>query len=247
VVEDITARLVASSDVAVLEACESVWQAGEVPVLIDPKATSLPYLKPTIVIDAIIAKKNLGTNRAMAPITMALGPGFEAGIDVDAVIETMRGHRLGQVYFAGSAIPNTGIPGEVGGKSAERVIHAPHAGKVIHAKAIGDVVVAGEVLFYLIPVEENDFTQTSDLKDVIASFQGGSDQAIPPQWVPVLAPISGTLRGLITEGLSVPQGLKVADVDPRVGIETDCMTISDKARALGGAALEAVLYFLRRR
>ena len=91
-------------------------------------------MKPLIVIDAILAKKNLGTHRGMAPITIALGPGFSAPQDVDVVIETMRGHRLGRLYFEGTALPNTGIPGEIGGKSAERVVHAPASGQITHLK-----------------------------------------------------------------------------------------------------------------
>ena len=107
---------------------------NKLPVFVDQTASAIQQLKPLIVIDAILAKKNLGTHRGMAPITIALGPGFSAPQDVDVVIETMRGHRLGRLYFEGTALPNTGIPGEIGGKSAERVVHAPASGQVTHLK-----------------------------------------------------------------------------------------------------------------
>jgi len=125
------------------------------------------------------------------------------------VIETMRGHDLGRLIFQGRAAANTGIPGEIGGKSAQRVIHAPTAGTVVHKKQIGDVVERGEVVFTIEGIEAR-------------------------------APFTGLLRGLIREGADVPKGMKIADIDPRVDV--DWRTISDKARCLGGAALEA--YFL---
>ena len=104
-------------------------------------------MKPLIVIDAILAKKNLGTHRGMAPITIALGPGFSAPQDVDVVIETMRGHRLGRLYFEGTALPNTGIPGEIGGKSAERVVHALLQDKLPTLKHRGSRVERGSIIF----------------------------------------------------------------------------------------------------
>ena len=80
---------------------------GKVPLIVDPDGASITALKPEVVVDAILAKKNLGTNRSMAPLTIGLGPGFAAGEDVDIVIETMRGHNLGRIIREGSAIPNT--------------------------------------------------------------------------------------------------------------------------------------------
>jgi xanthine dehydrogenase accessory factor len=147
----------------------------------------------------------------MAPVTIALGPGFCAGEDVDAVIETMRGHDLGRLIISGSAAANTGIPGEIGGKSGQRVIHAPVSGTVIHKKKIGDIVKIGEVLFSV-----------------------GAEE--------IRAPFTGLLRGLIREGLAIPKGMKAADIDPR--IDVDWRTISDKARCLGGSALEAYFNLL---
>lgn len=190
--------------------CDRVWKMGEIPILCDSSGQAIQKLQPIAVVDAILAKKNIGTTRNMAPITIALGPGFEAGKDVDIVIETMRGHHLGRLYFEGTAIPNTGIPGEIGGKSRERVIHAPCSGRITHFKKIGDTIEKGDILFFV---------------DELA----------------VEAPIGGILRGLIAENIYVAPGLKSADIDPRKLNRADCFTISDKARALGGAVLEALL------
>lgn len=208
-VEDMTCMRIAQVDDR--EAC---WAAGQIPLLVDPEARSIHALRPFAVVDAILAKRNLGTARAMAPITVALGPGFTAGEDVDAVIETMRGHDLGRLILRGEALPNTGVPGEIGGQSARRVLHAPQAGAVRHLRSIGDVVRQGETLC------------TVDGMAVRATFDG-------------------LLRGLIREGLEVPKGMKIADVDPRADV--DWHTISDKARCLGGAVLEAVCYLRRRK
>ena len=107
---------------------EAVLAEGRLPLLIDPEGRSIALFKPDVVVDAILAKKNLGTTPDMAPLTIALGPGFEAGGDVRFVIETMRGHDLGRIIARGSAAPNTGVPGVIGGYGAERVIHAPAEG-----------------------------------------------------------------------------------------------------------------------
>lgn len=208
-VEDVTAVRVNTAN-----ECSGVWASGRVPLLVDPKADCLPQLQPGILVDAIIAKRNIGTNRQMAPLTIGLGPGFCARQDVDVVVETMRGHNLGRLILEGSALANTGIPGELGGKSAERVVHAPFGGIVRHKHTIGDVVNKEDILFY---IDEN----------------------------PVFSPLTGTLRGLIAEGISIPKGLKCADVDPRPAKDVDCYSISDKARCLGGAVLEACLWLGR--
>ncbi len=210
-VEDVTACLAHTQ-----EDCEHILKNGKVPVLIDPKADCVAKWKPQILVDAILAKKNLGTHRGMAPLTIGVGPGFEAKHDVDVVVETMRGHSLGQLILQGSAMPNTGVPGEVGGKSRERVVHAPCGGEVHHHKSIGDYVQKGDVLFYL------DNT-------------------------PVFSPLTGVLRGLIGEGFMAVEGLKVADVDPRLPEDVDCNSISDKARSIGGAVLEASLWLGRQK
>ena len=202
-VEDMTAALIASPG-----ECAARWQSGIIPVLVDPWAGCLDVVRPFAVVDAIIAKRNMGTCRAMAPVTIALGPGFSAPANVDCVIETMRGHYLGSIITNGAAIPNTATPGALGGKTYERVIHAPASGVIRHIRALGDAVEKGEPVF-----------------------------AIDDVMVP--ASLTGTLRGLIAEGLNVRKGLKCADIDPRPAGEVDCYTISDKARAIGGGVLEA--------
>lgn len=180
-----------------------------VPLLVDPLCECLSQIKPAAVLDVILAKRNLGTHKEMAPVTIGFGPGFCAGKDVHAVIETMRGHNLGRLILERETLPNTGVPGEIGGKSAQRVIHAPISGTIVHRHKIGDIVQEGEILF--------QFGATA-----------------------VRAPFTGLLRGLIREGLDVYKGMKVADIDPR--LDVDCYTISDKARCVGGAGLEAYLY-----
>ena len=111
-------------------AIEAVLEAGEVPLLIDPKGESIALLKPDVVVDAIIAKKNLGTTINMAPLVIGVGPSFTAGRDVHLVIESMRGHNLARIITDGMAQPNTGVPGNIAGFTSERVIHAPAAGYI---------------------------------------------------------------------------------------------------------------------
>lgn len=168
------------------------------------------------VVDAILAKKNLGTTRDMAPITIALGPGFTAGQDCDAVVETMRGHKLGRVIYEGKAIANTGVPGMIGGYAAERVIHAPAAGILHNIAKITDIVEEGQLIAW---IEGDD----------------GMRAEVP-------ASLSGLLRGLIREGYPVTKGFKIADIDPRLNEYENCFTISDKARCIAGGVVEA--YFV---
>ena len=208
-VEDITCRKVNSPD-----ELESCWRCGSVALLVDPQGETLGDIRPNAVIDVILAKRNLGTSMDMAEVTIGLGPGFCAGKDVHAVIETMRGHDLGRLILRGSAQPDTGIPGEIGGKGAERVLRAPAGGTLACQKQIGDIVEQGEIVFTV------------------------DGQA-------VCAPFTGLLRGILREGAKVPKGMKTADIDPRTDV--DWRTISDKARCLGGAALEAYLYLRKQR
>ena len=186
---------------------------GRVPLLVDPAGESIRRLRPAAVVDAILAKRNLGTTLDMAPLTIALGPGFAAGKDVRYVIETMRGHDLGRIIAAGSAAPNTGVPGQIGGYGAERVIHAPAAGVFRMRRDIGSVVEAGEII------------------GIVAS---GSTE------IPVRAQIAGLVRGVLRDGYAVTAGFKLADVDPRLEQLKNCATISDKARCIAGSVLELV-------
>ena len=149
-VEGVTGRLI--SDIA---DAEKIWEAKEIPILVDETGETAKKLKPAALIDAILAKKNLGTSRNMAPLTIGLGPGFFAGEDVDYVVETMRGHDLARIITEGPAIPNTGVPGMVGGVSKERVIHSPGAGRIHNMAHIADIVEKGQILAYVgeTPVE----------------------------------------------------------------------------------------------
>lgn len=216
-VEDIEAVLVKSYEEALNIIANKNYT--KIPILIDPNCDILKNIKPTFLIDAIIAKKNLGTNKSMAKYTIALGPGFTAGKDCDIVIETMRGHNLGRMYLEGEAIPNTGIPGNIGGKEAERVIHASSDGIIENVKNIGDFVKEKEVIAYI--------NNNNEKIEVLATFDG-------------------LLRGIIRDGFKVHKGLKIADIDPRKSEYDNCFTISDKARNLGGSVLTAMMYLYNR-
>lgn len=209
-VEDVRAKLVGT-----IEEAEKVMAEGDVAVLVDPEGQCLKKLKPLALVDGILAKKNLGTTKDMAPITIGLGPGFTAGKDVDAVIETMRGHRLGRVILEGEALPNTGIPGAVAGVTKERVIHSPAEGIFRNVCQVTDTVEKGEIIA---------FVETGEGK------------------VEIPATIPGLLRGLLRDGYPVTKGFKVADIDPRISEYENCFTISDKARCIAGGVLEAILY-----
>jgi xanthine dehydrogenase accessory factor len=176
-----------------------------VPVVVSPE---LPPLVADVVVDARMAKRNVGTGIHDAALVIALGPGFIAGFDCHAVVETMRGPRLGRVLWRGSAEADNGTPGTIGGQAGERVLRAPVAGVATWVVEIGEVVTAGQLL-----------------------GQVGS--------APLAAPFDGLVRGLIRPGTEVPAGLKVGDVDPR--LDVSCREISDKALAIGGGVLEAVL------
>lgn len=205
-------------------AIEAVLEAGEVPLLIDPKGESIELLKPDAVVDAIIAKKNLGTTINMAPLVIGVGPGFTAGQDVHLVIESMRGHNLARIITDGMAQPNTGVPGNIAGFTSERVIHAPAAGYIHDVRKIGDIVQKGDEIARIYPDKES------------------YDNALS-EYVPVNATITGIIRGLIREGYYFREGFKIADIDPRESELTNCFTISDKARSIAGSVLEAVSAF----
>ena len=210
-VEDI--RAVKAEDVA---GVYEILENGDIPVLADPDCLSLNTLKPSVLVDAILAKRNLGTRRKMAPFVIALGPGFTAGEDGDchAVVETARGHELGRVILQGKPAADTGIPGTIAGKTEERVLRAPAEGKFEAAVSLGDLVKEGEVVARVI----RNGAETAEIK----------------------APFPGKVRGLLSSGLEVGKGFKVGDVDPRGSVVNEHV-ISDKARAIAGGVLEAVL------
>jgi xanthine dehydrogenase accessory factor len=204
-VEGVLARL--AQDVSEARA---LLQDDIVPVVIDATGEALRLLQPHVVVDARLAKCSLGTTLADAAIVVGLGPGFCAGRDAHAVIETNRGHNLGRVILHGSAQPDTSVPGLVRGYGRERVLWAPADGPFRGLQPIGSHVE----------------------KDQIVAMAGEE---------PVKPSISGVLRGILHDDLWVEEGQKVGDVDPRSIVE-HCFTISDKARAIGGGVLEAILY-----
>lgn len=187
----------------------AAWHAGEIPVIRTDDWNAIGDLAPDVLIDAILAKRNLGTSIADARLVVGLGPGFTAGVDCHYVIETNRGHRLGRIIEQGCAEENTGTPGDIAGYTEERVLRAGRDGKFTSSHAIGDLVAEGETI----------------------GTVGGH---------PVRARVGGVLRGLIQSGVVASAGLKLGDVDPRWQRD-NCFVISDKARALGGAVLEAIM------
>ena len=205
-VEDVHARLAA-------DAQDALWivRQGEIAVLVDPEATCVKTLAPDAVIDAMLLKQNRYTRMDEAPLVIALGPGFTAGVDCHVVVETMRGHDLGRVLLKGAALPNTGIPGVIAGCAEERILRAPSDGVWKTLRVIGEHVDAGETV--------------ATVADI-----------------PVRSIISGVLRGLLPDGTPVKRGMKSGDVDPR-DVPEYCATVSDKARAIGGGVLEALLMF----
>ncbi len=203
-VEDIKAEKVIQTD-----DIQTSWYNNYIPVIVDPEWNSIQKIKPHVVIDAIIAKKNLGTNLSEAPLVIGLGPGFEAGRDVHMVIETNRGHNLGRIILNGCAEPNTGAPGNISGHTKERVLRSPCSGIFKSSLNIGTLVKQNDVVGHV-----ND--------------------------KPVVAQIGGVLRGQIRNNTMVTEQLKIGDIDPR-GNRQHCTTISEKARAIGGSVLEAIL------
>ena len=216
-VEDVTAVLVSDE-----EGMKAAWYSsqakrpGQIAVFIDGDAEIVKRLRPCVLIDAIMAKKNTGTAITDAKAVIGIGPGFSAGLDCHAVIETQRGHRLGRVITEGSAQPNTGIPGEIAGFSGERLLRCPADGIFEALADIGDQVKTG---------------------DLVARVEGA-----PEECIPVKAGISGMIRGLLPSGIRVREGMKAGDIDPRCE-RSHCFTVSDKALAIGGGVLEAILRF----
>jgi xanthine dehydrogenase accessory factor len=211
-----------------------------IPVLIDPECNARTELEPTILIDAIMAKKNTGTRKEDAPFVIALGPGFTPNRDCHCVIETQRGHNLGRVLWSDPAEANTGVPGEIGGKSSERVLRAPTDGRVWGRKRIGEKVRQGELIAVVEGNrgDEGNWGSEEETRNEKRETKGGDVGNF------VTAPFDGVLRGLVHDGLFVRAGLKIGDVDPRAKRE-HCFTISDKALAIGGGGLEAVLEWVK--
>ena len=191
------------------KAAMDIVAAGSIAVLPDPDGKICRSLQPAAEVDAILAKRNTGTTMEDAPVVIGVGPGFTAGTDCHAVIETKRGHTLGRVLYTGSAIPNTGIPGNIGGFTIERVLRAPQDGIFHPERTFGDLVKRGEQ---------------------VANVDG----------MPVYAEIDGMIRGMLQDGIFVSKGMKSGDIDPR-GRSADYTTVSDKALAVGGGVLEAIL------
>lgn len=189
---------------------EAALHRGNIAVVVDPEAEIRREWKPDVVVDAIIAKQNLGTSIYDAPIVIAVGPGFTAGEDCHCVIETKRGHYLGRCIYQGSAIPNSGIPGNIGGYTKERILRAPCTGRFEPVVHIGAMVEPG---------------------DICGTVDG----------IPMRSQIPGVVRGLLQSGVPVTEDMKSGDVDPRCAPE-HCHTVSDKARAIGGGVLEAILH-----
>ncbi len=212
-IEGMTARLLTSPNDH--EELGRFYANDEIPVVV---SEALPSNRYPVVVDARLSKRNLDTRLSDADFVVALGPGFDAGDDCDAVIETMRGHRLGRVLWSGSAFPNTGVPGEVGGQSGQRVLRAPGDGQIEWLVEIGDSV---------------------QVDQAIAMFEGRV----------IAAPLTGVVRGLIHPDTPIRAGLKIGDIDPRTDLfersrshgVSDVHLISDKALAVGGGVLEAVM------
>jgi xanthine dehydrogenase accessory factor len=209
-VEGITARRCLPADVP------DILLADEVPVLVDPEGASLADLAPSVLVDAIVAKTNTGSRIDDAPLVVALGPGFSAGDDCHAVIETHRGHNLGRVIWQGRALADTGMPGSIPGMGVDvtRVLRAPVSGRLRPYHSIGDTVESGATIAVITTVE--------------------GEEAL------VVAPFAGVLRGLIHERAPVNKGLKIGDLDPRAQ-PAHAWTLSDKSLAIGGGVLEAIL------
>ena len=186
---------------------------GEIPVLVDPDAQICRDLRPGVVVDGRMTKLPSDLSRDAAPLVIGLGPGFVAGENCHAVIETQRGHTMGRVFWQGSALPNTGIPENLGGSLTyglpERILRAPADGILKAYSQIGDHLEPGQL---------------------VAEVSGE----------PVLAPLRGVLRGLLQPGFAVWRGLKIGDVDPRDD-PSYCTLASDKSLAVGGGVLEAIL------
>lgn len=200
---------------------EKVWEDGNAALLIDPEAKILEKRKFDVVVDAILAKKNLGTKIDMADIVIGIGPGFTVNKDCNYAIETMRGHTLSKIYESGSPIPDTGTPGLIAAHGADRVMHSPCDGIFHNVHKIGDTVKRDEVL--------------SRVEEMVDGKPTG-------KFVMLTASIDGILRGMLRDGFYARKGLKAADIDPRLSEYDNCFTISDKARSIGAAVVTTIMH-----
>jgi xanthine dehydrogenase accessory factor len=203
-VEGVTAKRIYSTNEA-----ENVWAAGAIPVLVDPGAECRHALQPLAIVDGRMTKSPPDLSLQDSPCLIGLGPGFVAGENCHAVIETNRGHWLGRVIWAGSAEADTGVPESVNQYQAERVLRAPAAGILEGLAEIGELLKKGQP---------------------VAQVTGQV----------IAAPFAGVLRGLLHPGVEVQPGMKIGDLDPRQD-PAYCTLISDKALAVGGGVLEALL------
>ncbi|MEG2789149.1 MAG: selenium-dependent molybdenum cofactor biosynthesis protein YqeB [Romboutsia sp.] len=210
IIEDVVCKLCKN-----FEEIEETLNDDKVALVVDEKGEYIKKLKPSVLVDAILAKKNLGTNKEMANLTIGLGPGFCAGEDVDVVIETMRGHNLGRIITKGFAMKNTGIPGNINGVSKDRVVYSNFDGTINTISKIGDIVKKNQVLAYI--VDENNNKHE------------------------VKSTIDGLLRGIIRNNAKVSKKLKILDIDPRIGELENSYTISDKGRCIAGSVIEVIL------
>ena len=209
-VEDVTGVLCLN-----LEEIQAAVEKNQIAVIVDESGTIRDTWKPDVLVDAIIAKKNLGTTMEDAPTVIGVGPGFTAGVDCHCVVETKRGHNLGRCIWNGSAVPNTGVPGMIGGYDKERIIRASADGRFTGCVSIGDLVEKVQLV-------------------------GKAGET------PIFAEVGGVVRGLLQDGVTVCKGMKSGDVDPR-GMVESCFTVSDKASAIGGGVLEAIMSRTNRR
>lgn len=204
VVEDATGVLCHN-----LEEIQQAVENGRIAVIVDEQGTVKDGWNPDVIVDAIMAKKNPGTAMQDAATVIGVGPGFTAGVDCHCVVETKRGHNLGRCIWEGSAVPDTGVPGMIGGYDKERIIRAGDDGIFTGCIAIGELVEQGRQV-------------------------GKAGET------PIYAEVGGVVRGLLQDGVAVCKGMKSGDVDPR-GVVESCFTVSDKASAIGGGVLEAIL------
>jgi xanthine dehydrogenase accessory factor len=203
-IEGCTARLIDN-----VAGAEPVWRQGAIPVLVDPDLDCRPRLDLLALVDGRMRKSPPDLGIQATPMVIGLGPGFTAGVDCHAVVETNRGHHMGRAIWSGTAEADTGVPDPVAGHGADRVLRAPADGRLRAQAALGGIIDEGQRIAEI----------------------GGVD---------LIAPFRGALRGLIHDGLRVGHGDKIGDLDPRAD-PTYCSQISDKALAVGGGVLEALL------